>query len=81
MSRSGWKGPFMRKKIVKKKTVIERFSTLTPSLIGEVVWVHDGKSFAKLDVSKTGMVGHKAGEFVRTRSEFVFKKKKKKKKK
>ena len=75
MSRSKWKAPFFEKKIEKKKCILKRSSEITPVLVNKSVWVHDGKTLKKVEISDT-MVGHKAGEFVFTRSEFSFKKKK-----
>ena len=42
--------------------------------------IHNGKTFKEITVTKE-MLGHKFGEFFRTRVEFEFKKKKRKKKK
>lgn len=52
-----------------------RGTTILPKYIGKTVLIHNGKSFVKISLSKE-MVGHKLGEFVKTRKTFKFKKKK-----
>jgi len=51
-----------------------RSLTITPNYINKTVQVHNGKDFIKLTIMKE-MVGHKLGEFVKTRKAFKFKKK------
>ena len=48
--------------------------TITPNYINKTFQVHNGKDFIKLTIMKE-MVGHKLGEFVKTRKAFKFKKK------
>ena len=79
MSRSKWKGPYMRQKIG-KQTILKRSSEITPNMVEKIFWVHNGKSLIKIAISEK-MLGFKAGEFVATRSQFVFKKKRRKKNK
>ena len=90
MRRSKWKGLYINLKLQtfnnlkKTKTpklplVISRNSFIIPKFIGLTFKVYTGKNFKKILV-KEEMIGHKFGEFAKTRSEFVFKKKKKKKK-
>lgn len=83
MSRSKWKNPNTKQLIgankKNKMLIIERNYELTPNSIGKMYKVHNGKTFIKLSVTEE-MIGYKVGEFIPTRSKFVFKKKKKKKK-
>ena len=80
MKRAKWKGPFLEKKITGTKEILARNSEITLNLKSKRLLVHNGKVFVKLDILEN-MIGHKAGEFVFTRSKFIFKKKKKKEKK
>ena len=83
--RSKWKGPFIDLNLLKKLTnkqkpkriqIFQRNSTIIPALIGMEVFVHNGKSFKAIQISP-GMVGHKFGEFARTKATWSYKKKKK----
>ena len=51
-----------------------RNSTILPYHIGKSISIHNGKNFTNLLISKE-MIGHKLGEFVKTRKTFKFKKK------
>jgi ribosomal protein S19 len=53
-----------------------RNSIIFPAFVGKTVQIHNGKNFTKVTIIKE-MVGHKLGEFVRTRKTFKYKKKKK----
>lgn len=78
MSRSKWKGPLINNKITSKKNILEiigRNVKLVPSLVGQNIKTHNGKSYMELTVTKK-MLGHELGEFVSTRAKFSFKKKK-----
>jgi small subunit ribosomal protein S19 len=88
MSRSNWKVPFIQKSLLEKSLKLKnnkklklktwsRNSSIVNSLIGTQVEVHNGKNFIKLKILE-GMLGHKLGEFVPTRSKFFYKKTKKK---
>lgn len=90
MKRSKWKGLYVGLKLKnfnnlkKTKTLqspltIPRNSSIVPKFVKSTFKVYTGKNFKKI-VIKEEMIGHKFGEFAKTRSEFVFKKKKKKKK-
>jgi small subunit ribosomal protein S19 len=90
MKRSKWKGLYVNLKLKKfndlKKTknpqptlIIPRNFSIIPKFIGLTFTVYNGKSLKKILI-KEEMIGHKFGEFAKTRSEFVFKKKKRKKK-
>lgn len=83
MKRSKWKGVYVKNLINKKKPkdvfAMSRHSSIIPKFIGQTFKVHSGNNFKEITVTEE-MLGHKFGEFNRTRSEFVFKKKKKKKK-
>lgn len=79
MSKSRWKGPFVKKEIKTDQCML-RGLTITPSISNSTFYVHSGNTFEKVEISKE-MLGHKLGEFVPTRVKFEHKKKKKKKKK
>lgn len=85
MSRSKWKTPVLNFNTVnqKKKNIkndlINRSSKIVPNFLGNTFKIHNGKSFVELIVSKN-MIGHKFGEFVFTRTKYIFKNKKNKKK-
>lgn len=79
MGRSVKKGPFVDAKLMKKivdmnnsgeKIVIKtwsRASTIFPDMVGHTIAVHDGRKHVPVYVSED-MVGHKLGEFARTRT-------------
>ena len=48
--------------------------TIIPSYINKTFQVHNGKDYIKITIMKE-MVGHKLGEFAKTRKSFKFKKK------
>ena len=90
MARSLKKGPYIDFRLEKKvdvmnesgkKSVIKtwsRRSMISPEFVGHTFAVHNGNKFIPVYVTEN-MVGHKFGEFVFTRSKFLFKKKKQKK--
>ncbi len=79
MARSLRKGPYVYHKLLKKvdkakesnrKSVIKtwsRSSMIIPSMVGETIAVHNGKTFVPVFVTEN-MVGHKLGEFSPTRT-------------
>ena len=79
MARSLKKGPFVDAHLSKKvdeqnekntKTVIKtwsRRSTITPSMIGHTIAVHDGRKHVPVFITEA-MIGHKLGEFAPTRT-------------
>jgi len=79
MARSLKKGPFVDAHLEKKvdeqnakntKTVIKtwsRRSTITPSMIGPTIAVHDGRKHVPVFITEA-MIGHKLGEFAPTRT-------------
>ena len=81
MARSVWKGPFVEESLIKKaekqknetnKKPIKtwsRKSTIIPDFIGLSFLIYNGKKFIPLTISED-MVGHKFGEFARTRQFF-----------
>lgn len=82
MSRSSWKTPFIDKSLLKrlnpkyeKKPTWSRRSTIYPAAVGLKLQIYNGKDMILRKI-KPEMVGHKLGEFVRTRRTFVPKKKK-----
>ena len=52
-----------------------RSSTILPYFVGQIINVHNGKSFSKIKVTEN-MIGKKLGEFSPTRKKFSFKQKK-----
>ena len=81
MSRAKWKGPYIKKSLLKsfsenknKIYTTSRSSTIVPCLIGKNVYIHNGKSFLKIKITEN-MLGKKLGEFCPTRKSFSFKKK------
>ena len=81
MKRSKWKGVYTNPKNFNEKmasSIVSRNSSIVPNFINKTFNVHSGKNFKEIKVTKE-MLGHKFGEFLRTRAEFAFKKKKKKK--
>ena len=83
MKRSKWKGIYSIPKNYKNQTLevtsISRNSSIVPAFVEQTFKIHNGKHFKNIKVSKE-MLGHKFGEFFRTRVTFEYKKKKKKKK-
>lgn len=80
MKRSKWKGVYIKPNNLNKKTLnTSRSSSIIPKFIGQTFKIHCGNNFKEITIIKE-MLGHKFGEFSKTKSEFVFKKKKKKKK-
>ena len=79
MGRSLKKGPFISDSLLRKiemqnsnddKAVIKtwsRASTILPMMIGHTIAVHNGKSHIPVFITEQ-MVGHKLGEFARTRT-------------
>jgi small subunit ribosomal protein S19 len=85
MKRPKWKGLYVKPEDYKDQTEtlikkISRNSSIIPKFIDQTFKVHNGKVFKDVSVTKE-MLGHKFGEFSKTRSTFEFKKKKQKKKK
>ena len=78
MSRSVKKGPYVVESLSKKidvmnnrneKKVVKtwaRACTITPTMIGHTIAVHDGRRHVPIYVTEQ-MVGHKLGEFAITR--------------
>ena len=84
MSRPKWKGFFIKPEnhtiqVSNNSKKISRNSSIIPKFIEQTFKVHNGKTFKEINVTKE-MLGHKFGEFFKTRVDFEFKKKKKKKK-
>lgn len=83
MSRSKWKGPYIKISLVKKLKdkkrikIYSRNSTVSPDFVGKKVSIHNGKLFLALNL-KEKAIGHKLGEFVPTRVKLKHKVKKKK---
>lgn len=75
MSRSIWKGPNCKNKIQKSAMIFaNRSVNITPNLFGLTFFIHNGKELIKVEVTKE-MIGHKFGEFLPTRTKFLYKKK------
>nr|YP_011008191.1 ribosomal protein S19 [Eisenia bicyclis]WBP70092.1 ribosomal protein S19 [Eisenia bicyclis] len=77
MSRSNWKTPFIDKSLLKrlspqyeKKPTWSRRSTIYPAAVGLQLQIYNGKNMLRRKI-KPEMVGHKLGEFVVTRKNFI----------
>lgn len=84
MKRAKWKGFYVKPEDYKTNELpviakISRSSSIIPKFNEQVFKIHNGKTFKNITVSKE-MLGHKFGEFSKTRATFEYKKKKKKKK-
>jgi small subunit ribosomal protein S19 len=76
MSRSLKKGPWIDEKLLdkiekttdQKKPILtwSRSSTISPEMVGYIFGVHNGKEHISVKISEE-MVGHKLGEFSKTR--------------
>lgn len=77
MSRSLKKGPFVDERLLKKLTRFQpgprvaintwsRAAVITPEMIGYTIGVHNGKTFTSVSITEE-MVGHRLGEFSKTR--------------
>ena len=79
MSRSLKKGPYVQEKLLKKAKSAKdsgdrkaiktwaRSSMILPDFVGLTYAVHDGKKHVPVFITE-GMVGHRLGEFVSTRT-------------
>jgi len=83
MSRSNWKTPFIDKSLLKrltpeheKKPTWSKRSTIYPAAVGLKLQIYNGKDMISRKI-KPEMIGHKLGEFVTTRKNFIAKKIKK----
>ena len=87
MSRSIWKGIFVKLNVLKKRKVKKylkvniwsRNSAIPYCFIDRTVFVHNGKIFKKITITRE-KIGYKFGEFVFTKIKNKPKKKKEKKK-
>ena len=82
MARAVWKGPFVEESLMKKvdKYKVDpkripiktwsRKSTILPDFVGVSFQIYNGKKFIPITISED-MVGHKLGEFSRTRTFMV----------
>lgn len=81
MTRSLYKGPFLKKKDDQKLFKIYNKSlTITPEYLNKDFQIYNGKIFFPLHVQEN-MIGFKFGEFINTRVLHKFKNKNKDKKK
>ena len=71
MKRSKWKGVYYVKPATSSKEIPtqSRNSSIIPKFIGQTFKVHTGKNFKEVTVVKE-MLGHKFGEFSKTRATF-----------
>jgi small subunit ribosomal protein S19 len=69
MSRSNWKGIFIKQRLLKKniKKIWSRNSCIPYVLIGQRVLVHNGNEFKKIFITRE-KVGYKFGSFSFTRN-------------
>lgn len=77
MSRSTKKGPYTDERLLKKLARYQpgpriavntwsRAAVITPEMIGYTLGVHNGKTFQTVSITEE-MVGHRLGEFSKTR--------------
>ena len=70
MTRALWKGPFIDPMFFKQKKIKSKIwcrSSVIPSfLIGETVFVHNGREFKRIFINRE-KIGFKFGEFSMTR--------------
>lgn len=69
MSRSKWKGPFLKNSSVKKNLqnfTLSRNSLIPSTSLGKFINIHSGKELKKIFISKE-KIGLKFGSFVYTR--------------
>jgi small subunit ribosomal protein S19 len=62
-----------KQKFEEKINLYNRNTTLIPICLGRLLYVHNGKTFLKVSVSEN-IIGHKLGEFSRTRRPYFYKK-------
>jgi small subunit ribosomal protein S19 len=76
--RSNWKLPFADSYLFFDKTnTFSRTSVILPCFVGSTLNIHNGSNFIKINIHQE-IVGHKIGEFCRTRARYEYKKGKKK---
>lgn len=74
MSRSKWKGPFIKNQNLNYTTkIVPKTLVLTKFFLHKSILTYNGKNFTKLVITET-MIGHKLGEFISTRKKFHYKK-------
>ena len=86
MSRSKWKGPFIKNqnlnyntkifantRLVYNPKIFSKTLVLTKFFLNKSILTYNGKQFTKLVITET-MIGHKLGEFICTRKKFHYKK-------
>jgi small subunit ribosomal protein S19 len=71
MSRSIWKGLYCYSKVftLKKNKIWSRNSTIPSCLLGQQVFVYNGKNFRQIKITRE-KIGFKFGEFSFTRAFF-----------
>jgi small subunit ribosomal protein S19 len=78
MARSQWKGPYSRVTVTRRdQRIQDRASTILPEHVDARVLIHNGKRYLPLTITQE-MVGHRFGEFARTRLQTKHKLQKKK---
>lgn len=74
MGRSQWKGNFIAKFLLKKTSnnvkIWSRYSIIPSELIGLFVFIHNGKEFKKVLITRE-KVGFKFGDFALTRKHIL----------
>lgn len=71
MSRSKWKGPFL--KFSNLRSTPTRAVSVVPSLIGKIFKIHNGCRYISIKIFSS-MIGYKFGEFVFTKTSTKLKK-------
>lgn len=77
MSRSSYKNPFLKAKLLKNKKRIQIHNKnliILPEYINNFIKIYNGKVFISLKITEN-MIGYKFGEFIYTRKRYIYKKK------
>ena len=86
MNRVKWKGPYINNNLLKRLNknalglennikTMSKNSTILPKFVGITFKIYNGKTFIILKIIDE-MVGHKLGEFISTRKQYIYKKNK-----
>lgn len=77
MSRSNYKGSFLKMNLIKKKKWIKIYNKnliILPEYVDKIIGIYNGKFFINLKINEK-MIGYKFGEFIYTRKKHIYKKK------
>lgn len=77
MSRSIYKGPFLKVKLLNKRIgtkIMKKNLIILPEYVNCIVRVYNGQRFINLKIDSK-MIGYNFGEFIYTRKRHIYKKK------